>query len=255
MPTRRAPSPEPEEVSPLLGGTRGGAKDASERVKAQAVILFWKKVAGGAKKMMAYAFAATKTNNSAGSVRGWVALEEDLGMDGLESRRDACGAVTRYSPSKKKRIDALMDETEGEPTQREVQVALGLGSHSTAATYIEMAGWKKAVKRLKTLLTEAHREARVLFVEKHFEDDFRTTFMGDEKLFVLGLGKKTRYVRREDEPVHAENRAPKPSLGRERCRKWMVWSLGATPVAQSHAGLHRFRSRRVGPGREEAPGG
>ena len=41
---------------PPLGNTRGGAKDASERVKAQAVILFWKSVAGGMKKMAAYAF-------------------------------------------------------------------------------------------------------------------------------------------------------------------------------------------------------
>ena len=53
----RSPSPEPEEEVPLLGNTRGGAKAASERVKAQAVILFWKSVAGGMKKMAAYAFA------------------------------------------------------------------------------------------------------------------------------------------------------------------------------------------------------
>ena len=45
MPTRRARSPIIEEEAALLGGTRGGAKDASERVKAQAIIIFWKKVA------------------------------------------------------------------------------------------------------------------------------------------------------------------------------------------------------------------
>ena len=54
---RRSPSPEPEEEMPLLGNTRGAAKDASERVKAQAVLVFWKKVSGGMKKMAAYAFA------------------------------------------------------------------------------------------------------------------------------------------------------------------------------------------------------
>ena len=47
-----------ELTSPAPGGTRGAAKDASERVKAQAVILFYKKCAAGAKKMAAYAFAA-----------------------------------------------------------------------------------------------------------------------------------------------------------------------------------------------------
>ena len=188
-----------DEASPPVGGTRGAAKDASERVKAQAVILFYKKLSHGAKKMAAYAFAAITTNNHQNSVRRWVKLEDDLGMDGLESRRDNCGPTTRYSPSKKTRIDALMEETECEPTQREVQAALGLGSHHTAATYIKEAGWKKAVKRLKTLLTKEHMRARMAYVEKHFEDEFRTTFMGDEKLFILGLGKKTRYVRREED--------------------------------------------------------
>ena len=36
---------------PPTGGTRGGAKDAAFDVKAQAVILFWKKVAGGLGRM------------------------------------------------------------------------------------------------------------------------------------------------------------------------------------------------------------
>ena len=87
---RIAPTPEPEETPILPGGTRGGAKDASERVKAQAVIIFYKKMVAmgeGAKKMVAYAFAAEKTNNSQISVQKWVSLENDLGMDGLESRR------------------------------------------------------------------------------------------------------------------------------------------------------------------------
>ena len=125
---RTEPTPEPEELSPLAGGTRGAAKDASERVKAQAVIIYYKKLAQCGKKMAAYAFAAKKTNNSDRSVMTWVKLEDDLGMDGLESRRDNCGAVTRYSPSKKTRIDALMEETEGEATVRQVQATLGVGS-------------------------------------------------------------------------------------------------------------------------------
>eukprot|EP00966_Prymnesium_polylepis_P034628 805285-Prymnesium_polylepis.1 len=53
-----------DEDSPLLGGTKGNAKDASERVKAQAVILYYK-IAQGVKngmKMAAYQFAAEKTN-------------------------------------------------------------------------------------------------------------------------------------------------------------------------------------------------
>lgn len=91
-----------------------------------------------------------------------------------------------------------MEETENEPSLSDVQAELGLGSHHTAKAYVEKAGWTVAVKRLKTLLSPAHMRARVEYVEKHFEDDFQTTFMSDEKLFVMGLGKKTRYVRRED---------------------------------------------------------
>ena len=95
--------------------------------------------------MAAYAYAATVTRNSESSVRSWVKLEEEQGMDGLESRRDNCGAETRYSPSKRARIDELMEETEGEVTQRQVQEALGLGSHHTAADYVVKAGCKKAI--------------------------------------------------------------------------------------------------------------
>lgn len=184
--------------SPLPGGTRGAAKDAPERVKAQAVILYYKKKLAGAATMAAYDFAARLTGNSGRSVMRWVKLETKHGMDGLESRRDNCGAVTGFSPSKKSRIDALMEETENEPSLRDVQAELGLGSVNTAKAYLEKAGWQVAVKRLKTLLSPAHMQARVAYVEKHFEDDFETTFMSDEKLFVMGLGNKTRYVRRED---------------------------------------------------------
>ena len=92
-------------------------------------------------------------------------------MDGLESRRDNCGPVTRYSPSKKSRIDALMEEEEGEPTLRQVGAELDI-SAPTAKVYIEMAGWKKAIKRLKTFLTPAHMKARVAFVEKHLRATF-----------------------------------------------------------------------------------
>ena len=134
---RTAPTPEPEELPSQLGSTRGAAKDASERVKAQAVIIYYKKLVLCGKKMVAYAFAARETRNCLDSVRNWVKLEDDLGMDGLESRRDSCGAVTRFSPRKKARIDALMEETEGEATERQVQAALGVGSHNTAKAYVE----------------------------------------------------------------------------------------------------------------------
>ena len=67
---RRPPVADASGTTPLVGGTRGGAKDASERVKAQAVILFYKKCAAGATKMAAYAFAARHTNNSERSVQG-----------------------------------------------------------------------------------------------------------------------------------------------------------------------------------------
>jgi hypothetical protein len=84
MPTRARIEPV---TSPLTGGTRGAAKDASERVKAQAVILFYKKVAAGMKKLAAYAYAASTTDNSESSVRTWVRIENEQGMDGLESDR------------------------------------------------------------------------------------------------------------------------------------------------------------------------
>ena len=185
-------------LSPEPGGTRGAAKDATEIVKAQAVILLYKQRVAGVPIMKAYGYAAEITRNSVASVRNWVAAENNLGMHALESRRNSCGPVTRYSPSKKSRIDALMEETEGEASLREVQAALGVGSPNTAKSYLEQAGWAKAIKRLKTLLAPAHMQARVEYVENHFEDDFRDVFMGDEKLFVMGLGSKTRYVRHEE---------------------------------------------------------
>jgi hypothetical protein len=112
----RSPSPEPEEATPPPGGTRGRALDASERHKAQAIICFYKMVCKGMKKMKAYAFAAKATNNSEQSVRNYVRLENEHGMDALESRRDNCGPVTRFSPRKKAKIDELMADTEAEPT-------------------------------------------------------------------------------------------------------------------------------------------
>ena len=188
-------------TSPEVGGTRGGAKDASERVKAQAVILFYKKLAAsavGAKKMAAYAYAAVTTGNSESSVRAWVKLEGDLGMDALESRRDNCGALTRFSPSKKARVDQLMEETEGEATCRQVKTALDLGSTETAASYIKLSGYTRLTKRLKPLLSPAHMQARLKYVEANFGSEWAAHFMTDEKLFVLGLGKKWRYVKAED---------------------------------------------------------
>jgi hypothetical protein len=167
----RPPSPEPQEVSPPPGGTRGGALDATELVKAQAVVLFYKGLVDGMKRMAAYDYSARSTNNSVESVRTWVRLENDHGMEALVSRRDSNGPVTRFSPKKKARIDEIMVDTNGEPTLRHVQAALGLGSAHTAKTYIRLAGWKKAVKRLKTLLSPAHMQARLEYVEKHYEDE------------------------------------------------------------------------------------
>ena len=74
--------------------------------------------------MEAYAYAAEITQCSVVSVRNYVSTEDELGLDALESKRDNCGAVTRYSPRKKQKIDQLMEETEGDVTQREVQAAL-----------------------------------------------------------------------------------------------------------------------------------
>ena len=100
---RSSSTPETEEDTPLLGGTRGAAKDASERVKAQAIIAFYKKLVECKQKMVAYAFAAKTTNNCDRSAMSWVKLENDLGLDGLECRRS--GRETSYSPTKKTRID------------------------------------------------------------------------------------------------------------------------------------------------------
>ena len=93
--------------SPAPGGTRGGAKDASERVKAQAVILYYKKKLAGAATMAAYDFAARLTGNSGRTVSGWVKLENELGMDGLASRRDNSGAVTGYTVPPRRRGSTL----------------------------------------------------------------------------------------------------------------------------------------------------
>ena len=148
----------------MVGSTKGGAKDAPLVVKAQAIILYYKKIAMSfpkvVPKMEAYEWAAQKTNNSIASVRGFVAAEMTYGMHGLESRREHCGAVTRYSPSKKSKINALMEETKGEASLLDVQAELGLGSAMTARSYIEKADWVKATKRLKTLLSPAHMRYR-----------------------------------------------------------------------------------------------
>ena len=66
-------APTTEGVTPL-GATRGGVKDATERVKAQAIVIFHKSVAKGVKKMVAYAHAASITCNSKQSVRNWVRI-------------------------------------------------------------------------------------------------------------------------------------------------------------------------------------
>ena len=147
------------ETTPLTGGTRGGAKDASERVKAQAIILYWKKMfyealerGAKARKMFSYAFAGRKTSNTARTVSSWVALEDDSGMDALEPKRENCGRKSDFSPSKKAKIEELMEESEFEPTRREVQQHLGLGSHNTAADYVKLSGFVRLTKR-------AHQDA------------------------------------------------------------------------------------------------
>lgn len=190
-----------EETTPLVGGTRGGAKDASERVKAQAVIIYWKQVARGVGKMDAAAFSGKMTNNSERTVRSWVALEDKLGMDGLESRRDNCGTVTRFSPGKKRKIDDLMQRTAGNASVRQVQRNLGLGSSATAAKYVQKSGYKKLIKRTRPLLSSSHMRSRLEYVEKHFGSPRIGHFMTDEKLFVLGPGKMWRYVKAEDADI------------------------------------------------------
>ena len=184
-------------ASPCTGGTRGGALDAEDKVKHQAVIIFWKQVARGAGKMQAYQYAAELTGNSVRSVRNWVSAEDDAGVDGLASKRANCGPVTRFSPGKKLKIDALMEEMEGEPTLREAQAALGVGSLNTAKSYVQLSGYEKRRKRLKTLLTAEHMQDRNAYCDKHFEDDYQDTCMWDEKLFVLGR-RNWRYMKAED---------------------------------------------------------
>ena len=184
-------------ASPQTGGTRGGAQDAEDKVKHQAVIIFWKQVAQGAQKMQAYQRAAKLTGNSVVSVRKWVSAENDAGVDGLESKRTNCGAVTRFSPGKKRKIDALMEEAEGDPSLREVRAELGGGSYSTAKSYIQLSGYEKRRKRLKTLLTAEHMQDRNTYCDEHFEDNFQDTCMWDEKLFVLGR-RNWRYMKAED---------------------------------------------------------
>lgn len=52
------------------GGTRGGAKDASFEVKVQAVILTWRQLADGTKRMAAYLYAAEQTGKHPDTVHG-----------------------------------------------------------------------------------------------------------------------------------------------------------------------------------------
>ena len=211
---------------PATGGTRGSAKDGSIEVKTQAVILYWKQVANGSLKMAAYDFAAAETNQSASHVRKLVADEEAGGVDKLASRRDNCGPITDFSPGKKAKLEQVMEETDWEPTQRQCQEALGLGSHNTAAKWIEMSEFDKMQKRTITLLTPAHMQARVKYCEDHFEDDYQSCAHGDEKLFVLGVGRKWRYVRREEKDMpclkFVQNKLHPPQL--------MVTAIVAPPL-------------------------
>ena len=69
-----------------VGGTRGGALDATLEHKTQAVIIFWKRMATKQLgKMEAYQFAATKTRQSVQTVKAFVAAENNEGVGGLAS--------------------------------------------------------------------------------------------------------------------------------------------------------------------------
>ena len=107
--------------SPRTGGTRGGALDAEDRIKHQAVIVYWKKRAQGVPAMKAYQEAGELTNCSLDSVRSYVRAEKSAGIDGLSSKRANCGMETRFSPGKKRKIDEMMEETDGEVTLREAR--------------------------------------------------------------------------------------------------------------------------------------
>ena len=157
MPTTRT-SGEPTRETPVTvtGGTRGPALDAEDHVKAQAVILYWRMLHLGHGKMQAYEFAAEQTGNHPKSVMAWVKKEMEDGVGALASKRANCGRKSSYSPSKKTKLDAAMEEAEGELTLREAQEVLGVGSLNTAKAYLELSGWEKRRKRLKTLLTADH---------------------------------------------------------------------------------------------------
>lgn len=147
--------------------------------------------------MEAYAHAATETNNTVRTVQSWVKGESDGGVHALDSKRDRCGRKTAFSPRKQEKVDQVMKEKEGEVTLREVQQELGIGSHNTAKRYLELSGWERRRKRLKTLLTPEHAKDRMEYVEEHFDDDFQDTAFADEKLFVLG-SRNWRYMKAED---------------------------------------------------------
>ena len=126
-------------------------------------------------------------------------------MDGLESRRDNCGAVTRFSPSKKSRIDALMEETEGEATVRQVASALELGSNETAAAYIKLSGYTRLTKRLKPLLSPAHMQSRLKYVV--LQDDnappHHRAWSTGKTGFSVGTEAAKHNIKREEQPARS----------------------------------------------------
>ena len=178
------------------------AKDATFEEKAQAVTLFWRYVSNGVPKMRAYQRAAEDTNTSSPAVRGWVATEQSEGIGALHPKERA-GRPSNFSPGKKTCVEAVMKGTRGQANLRQVARCLedecGVPfSTRTASSYVSQSGYDRCRKRQRTLLTEEHMRQRQKWCDKHFEDDFRSVAVGDEKLFLLKGGTGWQYVKTEE---------------------------------------------------------
>ena len=109
-----------------------------------------------------------------------------------------------HSPTtREKLVDELMNDSKGEPTQREAQVHLKVGSKNTAQAWIDQF-YKRMTKRLLTLLTKKHMKDRVDYCDEHYDSDHDDAAHGDEKMFVLNkCQRKFKYVRHDtDTPAY-----------------------------------------------------
>ena len=183
------------------------------------------------------AYTEGKGPFSVSSVRTWVNAEETAGVAALRGNRELCGARSKFSPGKQATLDELMEKTEGEPTQREMQAALGVGSKRTALRYCGKAGYVRQEKRLRSLLSPTHMKERILYCDQHFDSDHEDAAHADEKMFTLGKGRKFRYVRHDtDEPAYqfVENQLHPPQL--------MVTAVVARPKGRFDGCISLFRS-------------